>query len=202
MRAGVSPVPIDADAREEGRYRAHASPHVRRPQRSTRALEHEGGPMRRSPCSSVNGLFACASVSGMVCLLVRACVGFSGAGGSPPQPGTGPTTHQPAAATAAPNAGGSASLCVRACAACACERDTLVGRATLSIASPGTTWWIVMLSIASPGPTWWIVMLSIASPGTMWWIVMLSIASPAAMHAAAVIAHMPVFWYLRFRPGT
>jgi hypothetical protein len=90
----------------------------------------------------------------MVCLLVRACVGFSGAGGSPPQPGTGPTTHQPAAATAAPNAGGSASLCVRACAACACERDTLVGRTTLSIASPGTTWWIVMLSIASPGTTW------------------------------------------------
>jgi hypothetical protein len=124
MRAGVSPVPIDADAREEGRYRAHASPHVRRPQRSTRALEHEGGPMRRSPCSSVNGLFACASVSGMVCLLVRACVGFSGAGGSPPQPGTGPTTHQPAAATAAPNADGSARLCVRACAACACERES------------------------------------------------------------------------------
>jgi len=70
-----------------------------------------------------------------------------------------------------------ACVCVHALHVRVKER-AVVGRATLSIASPGTTWWIVMLSIASPGPTWWIVMLSIASPGTMWWIVMLSIASP------------------------
>ena len=81
----------------------------------------------------------------MDCLLVWAYVGFSCAGGSPPQPGTGPTTHQPPADTAAPNADGSTSLCACACAACAhaqAKARALVGRATttLSIARPGTTW--------------------------------------------------------------